>query len=166
MPTDCPLCFAQVNLSDVGTCPRCKESVRSIPESPFCQVLIRRRSRLPNVCYVCGGTTTRVVELHVRQQVREGSSPTYSVYESPGRVLALIDFLQGITVSVLRSKLGIPAKDKSGPTTSFRLPECEGCAPLGRRVVRVNYDKQEARFVVHKCFREALTSGSRETGQL
>jgi hypothetical protein len=154
---DCPQCFTRVMLRADGSCPRCNQAVSGLPESPYCSVPIRERTKLPAVCHVCGVSTTRVVLASVPLVPVGRLGAPFQLPATDGKWFETGSVLKTLFWVLLRGRSSMITGDRPPERMMIRLPECQACEPLGRGATSVDGQRREAVVVVHKAFREALT---------
>jgi hypothetical protein len=147
---ECPHCLGDVLPMADGRCPSCLADTResSVEGGTFTKASLRHRDqRLPGVCLVCGAPTER------RSQFSQKAKNQRYATNAQGGAIGLLltwmfDYLSG----------------KMYQEVALDVPHCDECQRRGRelRVRHVDFESRIVTFIVHRNFRTALDSLSRQ----
>ncbi len=159
MSATCPKCDRQIIPMDDGRWPRCRATVIPPEADPsgLAVATIREGDDLPDVCAVCGKTTTR------RQKVALARGEKIEATAPPSEDARAISALLGVAGLVVPG-VGLLAMGSASPTARspqavlrLKIPVCASCKKDGRaRPRRADFDRCTMTFVVDMKFRKAL----------
>ena len=148
MLTECPHCFSDVLVKSDGSCPACLADVLNAFAigANLGKISLRDgTTQLPTICAICGHETSRTISF-----VRRAPNGNFSSNPMTG----------GGVVGVVLTWVLDRISGKSQYEIAIRVPLCQQCSASKRelRVKHLDFENGIATLVVHKQFKEALSS--------
>jgi len=152
---ECPHCHIRVWPNADGICPSCQRDVFDLKDvdPDKSSLVIRRSSRMPEVCIDCGLPTSRLTKIvSYGSRTVQGMMIPEEGWMSLAVVMAL--FLGWIVVP-FRLLRGVDprARGRVSVKLKLRVPQCKSCSIHKIEPLYVNWESATVKFVVHKRFK-------------